>query len=113
MKNVMLCLALAACGSRDEARPAPSSAAPIDATVFTGDAAPTPDCDAYFAMMAKYLACDKLPAETRDAEQRAFDQIRGAMTNPSARAVTNDACRQAMGSKDALERSVRALGCTL
>lgn len=128
--------ALAACGGGSKpapAEPAPEAApqneAPPETPPVAEDPAedaerPTtietiatglPACDEYFVLMQRYLACDKIPQETRDASRQGIEAMKqswGDIANlpPDVKQQTNDAC---MAANDALRQGATALGCTL
>lgn len=75
-----------------------------------------PECDAFMAMATTYMACDKVPAEARDAMKQALSQtaqsfamLRDPSVPPEARKAAADGCTQ---GTDALKQSMTAMGCT-
>ena len=69
-----------------------------------------PECDAYAAQMAKVIACDKLPQESRDqlakSSQELFSQV---IAKPKAERASYATTCQA--GADALAQALTALGC--
>jgi hypothetical protein len=99
-------------GAAAPAAPAGGAAAPA-ASGDTGIA----ECDAYLKSFDKYLTCDKVPAQAKDASKTGIDQMKASwasLKDPSvpaeAKKSAADACKQA---DDALKQSATALGCTL
>jgi hypothetical protein len=81
----------------------------------TGGSSGLADCDAYVALMDKYLSCDKVPQATRDGAKTSLDAMKSGWANAAglpddAKKSTNDACKQAA---DGLKQAATALGCTL
>lgn len=81
----------------------------------TGGASGLADCDAYVALMDKYLSCDKVPQATRDASKQGLDAMKSGWANAAgmpddAKKAANDACKQA---GDGLKQAATAIGCTL
>ena len=70
-----------------------------------------PECEAYFTAMDKFVACDKLPPEQKNAYKSSNDKMRADMSSPSVdKAIAADQCKQAM--KD-LADGANARGCPL
>jgi hypothetical protein len=74
-----------------------------------------PECDAYVAVMEKYITCDKIPQASRDAARQGLDAMKSAWVNPGAipadaRKAMADACKQ---GSDAMRQAGIALGCSL
>lgn len=93
--------------------PTPSGATTQSATNDTG----VPECDEYARTFDRYLACDKVPQQAKDASKANIDQMRQSWSGlkdpnvaPAAKASAGDACKQATA---ALQSSAKALGCTL
>jgi hypothetical protein len=91
------------------------------ATLSTRPASPTntgiPDCDAYIALVTRYMQCDKIPQGARDAAKQGLDQMQAGwqqLKDPSmpaeARQAAANACKQAT---DALRQGASAMGCPL
>jgi hypothetical protein len=73
------------------------------------------ECDAYAAVFARYLRCNQVPAQAKQASQQGFaallESMRGAAAlGPDARRAIGEACT--LGA-DALKQSAAALGCDL
>ncbi len=71
------------------------------------------ECDAYIAMVEKYVACDKIPQESRDATKQSIESMKAAWGDMGAmpaesRKQTGDACKQ---GADALKQGAEAMGC--
>ena len=101
----------AATGAADGTAAATGEAPAAGGAASTGMA----ECDEYVAAMEKYLACDKIPQETRDAAKQGVDAMKGSWANASAlpddaKKQMADACKTAV---DALKQGATALGCTL
>lgn len=93
--------------------PTPSGATTQTATNDTG----VPECDEYARTFDRYLACDKVPQQAKDASKANIEQMRQSWSGlkdpnvaPAAKASAADACKQATA---ALQSSAKALGCTL
>lgn len=74
-----------------------------------------PSCDRYVQAMERYLTCDKIPQETRDAARQGIDALVESWRNASqipadAKAQMDDACKSAV---EALQQGANALGCPL
>ena len=65
-----------------------------------------PECEAYFKAMDKFVTCDKLPPEQKNAYKSSNDKMRADMASPSVdKKVAADQCKQALidlvaGAKD-------------
>jgi hypothetical protein len=71
------------------------------------------ECDAYVDEMHRYMACDKVPQQARDAAAQGLEAMQAGWANAAdfpddARKQANDACRQAV---DALKQGMAAMGC--
>jgi hypothetical protein len=92
------------------ARDAPPPAAP-PSTGTTG----VPECDEYIAAVDQYAACDKVPAEARDAVQQGSAQMRDALSplkDPTVPAEARKAAAEGCAAaRDALRQSMTAMGC--
>jgi hypothetical protein len=70
-------------------------------------------CAGYLARMERFMACDKVPKESRDAARQGIDAMKdawkqaGAMPAEAQKAMA-DACKQA---EDALAQAMTATGC--
>jgi hypothetical protein len=126
-------LSIAGCKKKDEAAPAPTTEAakpeekkpeeikPAD-PVADPAAAPAGDsgiaeCDAYTQTFEKYVACDKVPAQAKDASKQSLEamkqgwaQFKDPNVPAEAKKAAADACKQ---GEDALKQSAQALGCTI
>jgi hypothetical protein len=94
-----------------EAPPAEKPAEPAagEAAAATG----IPECDAYAATMAKYAACDKLPADAKKAMTDAFEQSKQgwaqlAQAPAEAKTAAGTSCKTA---DDAAKTALTSLGC--
>jgi hypothetical protein len=102
------------------AKPADPAAAdpaakPADPAAAAAGATGLAECDAYAALVAKYVACDKAPKESRDAMQKGFDGMKAgwkdvASWKDDAKKAANDGCKT---SAEGLKKSAEAQGCTL
>ena len=102
----------AASGSDTGSAAASGSAAPT-ASADTG----VPECDEYLKNFDKYMACDKIPQQAKDASKQGIEQMKqgwAMLKDPNvpaeAKKAAGDACKQAV---DALKQSATAMGCTL
>jgi hypothetical protein len=76
-----------------------------------------PECDDYLKSFDKYMSCDKIPQQAKDASKQGIEQMKQgwAMLKdpnvpPEAKKAAGDACKQAV---DALKQSASAMGCSL
>ena len=67
-----------------------------------------PECDAYLRAVDRYLQCDKIPQEARDAMKDSIEQQREAFR--AAGSAAADGCREA---SDAIKQTADAVGCPL
>lgn len=73
------------------------------------------ECADYKSAMEKYAACDKVPAETKDAMKKSFEASSAAWANigampADAKAQMASGCKQGV---DALKQGASALGCSI
>ena len=72
------------------------------------------ECDAYAALMDKYMSCDKIPQAARDAAKQGLDGMKASWTTAGmpddAKKAANDACKSAA---DAVKQGASAMGCSL
>ena len=101
---------------------APTTAPPAPPPVTPPPIAPPPGalpttieaaCAGYLARMDRFMACDKVPKESRDAARQGIDAMKQAWTQagqmpPEAQTAMADACKQA---EDALAQAMTATGC--
>jgi len=73
------------------------------------------ECDRYFAILGRYLRCDRIPPGSKDATRRSSEAMRAALARlndpdvpAEARSAADDACRSATES---LTTSLAAVGC--
>ena len=98
------------------AAPAGDTTAAAGSAAAAGDAAGLPqECADYKAAMEKYAACDKVPAETKDAMKKGFEASSAAWANigsmpADAKAQMATGCKQGV---DALKQGASALGCSI
>jgi hypothetical protein len=92
---------------------APTAPTTTIAVAPTGVAA----CDRYLATMQRYIACEQVPQQARDASAAAMQTLQASFASLSDKATTDearraaaDACQQ---STDALLQAAQAIGCTL
>jgi hypothetical protein len=105
--------------AKEEPAAAPTEPAKEEAAAppAEGTAAGTglPSCDEYVALVEKYMACDKIPQETRDATKQGIDAMKqgwgdiGALPEETRKQM-DDGCKQGV---DALKQGASALGCAL
>jgi len=76
-----------------------------------------PECDAYLQAFDRYMQCDKVPQQARDASEDSIAQMRQAWAMlrdpkvpPEAKKAAADACKEA---HEALKQSASAMGCPL
>ncbi len=76
-----------------------------------------PECDDYLKAFDKYMSCDKIPAQAKDASKQGIEQMKqgwAMLKDPNvpaeAKKAAADACKQAV---DALKQSASAMGCSL
>src|SRR5206468_667816 len=103
IKRTCLSIALAACGGKTAPPPAKPADPPPQPIVATSPPTPDvwpPECMTYKAAVEKLIACDKFPADSRDALKQsliqmaeAFKQITPNSVQGSAQAII-DACKQ-------------------
>jgi len=93
--------------------PTPSGATTQSATNDTGIA----ECDEYARTFDRYLACDKVPQQAKDASKANIEQMRQSWSGlkdpnvpPATKTAAADACKQATAT---LQQSAKALGCAL
>ncbi len=72
-------------------------------------------CDQYIDDLERYLRCDKIPQETRDAARQGMDAMlegwrQAGQVPDDVRVQVNDACKTAT---EALRQGANALGCPL
>ena len=71
------------------------------------------ECDAYIAIVERYVVCDKIPQASRDAVRQGLDQMKAGW-NPGmpddAKKAAADACR---AGTDAVKQGATAIGCPL
>jgi hypothetical protein len=73
------------------------------------------ECDAYVALMDRWLRCDKVPQAARDGAKQGIDAMLAGWDtvkdwSEEQRKVAADACGQAV---DALRQGAQAMGCPL
>jgi hypothetical protein len=135
-------LALAGCkkDKKPEGEPAPAPTEPAKTEPAKTDPAPAPaggsaaapaadpaaapaaggggsvgvaECDEYLKAVEKYAACDKLPAQAKEATLKAADTMKQGWTAnmpEEAKKAAADGCKQAT---DALKQSASAMQCTI
>jgi hypothetical protein len=98
-------------GPPDQPPPAPPTPAPA-AVYVAGSIA---SCDAYFVAFERYMSCDKVPPQAREAAAQGIEQMKqglAMLSDPGvpaeAQKAASDACAQAT---DALKESADAMGC--
>ncbi|HTJ42159.1 MAG TPA: hypothetical protein VL463_08685 [Kofleriaceae bacterium] len=76
-----------------------------------------PECDDYLKAFDKYMSCDKIPQQAKDASKSGIEQMKqgwAMLKDPNvpaeAKKAAGDACKQAV---DALKQSASAMGCAL
>jgi hypothetical protein len=76
-----------------------------------------PACDEYLNAFDRYMSCDKIPQQAKDASRqgiaemkRGWAMLRDPNVPAEARKAASDACREAV---DALRQSAAAMGCPL
>jgi hypothetical protein len=94
----------------------PAEPAPAGDTAAAGESG-IPSCDAYLKTFEKYMACDKVPQQAKDASKQGIDamkqswaQFKDPNVPAEAKKAAGDACTQ---GEDAIKQSAQALGCTL
>ncbi|MBT8495907.1 MAG: hypothetical protein KJO07_22880 [Deltaproteobacteria bacterium] len=82
-----------------------------------GEAASTgiEECDAYVAAVTKYVECDKVPDQARDATKKGLEQMQAGWANmdkmpDDAKKQAGEGCKMAV---DALKKGAEALGCEI
>jgi hypothetical protein len=92
--------------------------APARAVASTTVASTTvAECDQYLALFERYMTCDKIPDQAKQASRQGIQQMEQAwamLRDPSiaadAKQAAADACAQAV---QALQQSASAMGCSL
>jgi hypothetical protein len=94
----------------------PPEPAPGAAPAAAGEPSGVAECDAYAATFEKYMACDKVPQQAKDASKQGLDAMKqgwATLKDPNVPAESKkaaaDACK---AGEDALKQSATALGCT-
>jgi hypothetical protein len=89
-------------------------ATPAASTQVTSGTTGIPACDAYLAGVERYLACDKIPAEAKDATREGAEAMKSAWRTTSmpddARKAVAEACTTAL---DGLRTAASTIGCPL
>lgn len=93
--------------------PPPSIAPPPGATTGALPATIETACAGYLARMERFMACDEVPKESRDAARQGIDAMKDAWKQagtmpPEAQRAMADACKQA---EDALTQAMTSTGC--
>jgi hypothetical protein len=98
---------------KDDAKDNKDEASGVAGAGVTGVA----ECDAYLAAFDRYMQCDKVPQQAKDASRSGIRQMKegwAMLRDPDvpaeAKKAAADACKQAT---DALKQSARAMGCPL
>jgi len=74
------------------------------------------ECDAYVAAVTKYVECDKVPEQARDATKQGLDQMQKAWSQwgddvpEETKKAAGDGCKTAL---DALKKGAEAIGCPI
>jgi hypothetical protein len=96
------------------AEPAPTPAPAADpAAAPAADSSGIPECDEYLATAAKFAACDKLPAEAKDAQLKGVEAAKSSWAAlkdapADAKKAAADSCK---ASNDGLKQAWTAAGC--
>ena len=96
---------------KEEAKPDEKKEEGGDDTASTG----IEECDAYVAAVKKYVECDKVPDQARDATKKGLEQMQSGWANmdkmpDEAKKQAGEGCKQAV---DALKKGAEALGCSI
>jgi len=104
----------------EAAKPADPAAAPADpaAAAPAGDSTGIAECDAFLKTYEKYLACDKIPQQAKDASKQGLDAMKANWAqlskDPAAPAdskkVAADACKT---GEEGLKQTATTAGCAL
>ena len=96
----------------EEKKPKRPSPPPLKTVRRTGGPTGIPSCDLYIQTVERYVQCDKVPPQARDATRKGIEQMREAWLDipADARQAASDGCKQAIS---ALRKGADALGCKL
>jgi hypothetical protein len=99
------------------AEPAPAPAPADQAAAPAGDSSGIAECDAYLKTFEKYLACEKVPQQSKDASKQGLEAMKSSwaqLKDPNVPAETKKAAADACKTgEDGLKQSATALGCTI
>jgi len=95
---------------------APAAAVSVPSGPIVGETG-VPACDAYVRAVERFVTCDKVPQEARDAQLQAYQAMKGAWATlrepgvpPEALMAAADGCRTFV---EALTEAAKAAGCSL
>jgi hypothetical protein len=99
----------------EAAKPAEPTPAPAaePAPAAAAESSGIPECDAYLATAQKFAACDKLPAEAKDAQLKGVEAAKASWASmkdapAEAKKAAADSCK---ASDDGLKQAWTAAGC--
>jgi hypothetical protein len=76
---------------------------------------PRAECDAFVVGYEKFIACDKLPPEARDASKQGLEAMKQSWVDwdtwsPEQKDMAADGCHQAL---DAITQAAQSMGCVI
>lgn len=89
--------------------PGSEAVQPISMTKSTG----MPECDDYVAAVKRYGACDKLPAEARDAVAQSVTELEASWDPAMSDDAKHAAASGCKAGVDALRDAAKSLGCAI
>jgi hypothetical protein len=108
------CMAKAMSADAPAPAPAPAADGTAPAAGGGGDTG-IAECDDYMKSIDKLMACDKMPAASKDAMKQGLDAMKSSWAQlkdapAEAKKAAGDGCKQAV---DAIKQSASAMGCAL